>query len=69
MLRIGEYHTLTIDRETEPGLFLKQETENEDGSIEVNEVLLPKKYIPKMESMGSMTSEGSFEMFAKLSYK
>ncbi|MDT0644282.1 S1-like domain-containing RNA-binding protein [Zunongwangia sp. F363] len=39
MLRIGEYHVLTIDRETEPGLFLR----NEEG----DEVLLPNKYIPE----------------------
>ena len=40
MLNIGENHRLIIDRETEPGLFLK----NAEG----DEVLLPNKYIPKM---------------------
>jgi predicted RNA-binding protein (virulence factor B family) len=39
MLRIGEHHVLTIDRETEPGLFLR----DDDG----NDVLLPNKYIPE----------------------
>jgi predicted RNA-binding protein (virulence factor B family) len=39
MLRIGEYHTLKIDRDTEPGLFLK--------SPEGDEVLLPNKYKPE----------------------
>lgn len=44
MLAIGEYHTLTIDRDTEPGLFLK----DEDG----NEVLLPNKYKPETFNTG-----------------
>ena len=44
MLTIGEYHTLTIDRDTEPGLFLK------DG--EGNEVLLPNKYKPVSFNLG-----------------
>jgi len=39
MLAIGKYHTMRIDRETEPGLFLS----NEEG----DEVLLPNKYIPE----------------------
>ncbi|MCF4102619.1 S1-like domain-containing RNA-binding protein [Gillisia sp. M10.2A] len=38
MLNLGEYHTLIIDRDTEPGLFLR----NEEG----DEVLLPNKYVP-----------------------
>lgn len=38
MLTIGEYHNLIIDRDTEPGLFLK----NQEG----DEVLLPNKYKP-----------------------
>ncbi|HET8854566.1 MAG TPA: S1-like domain-containing RNA-binding protein [Salinimicrobium sp.] len=38
MLTLGEYHVLTIDRDTEPGLFLKD--------TEGNEVLLPNKYKP-----------------------
>ncbi len=38
MLEIGQYHTMRIDRETEPGLFLS----NEDG----DDVLLPNKYVP-----------------------
>lgn len=44
MLNIGEYHTLVIDRETEPGLFLTDE--------EGNEVLLPNKYIPENFKIG-----------------
>ena len=39
MLNIGEYHTMIIDRDTEPGLFLK----NAEG----DEVLLPNKYKPE----------------------
>lgn len=38
MLTLGEYHVLTIDRDTEPGLFLKD--------TEGNEILLPNKYKP-----------------------
>ena len=44
MLAIGEYHTLKIDRDTEPGLFLK----DDDG----NEVLLPNKYKPESFEIG-----------------
>ena len=39
MLNIGEYHKMIIDRDTEPGLFLK----NTEG----DEVLLPNKYKPE----------------------
>ena len=39
MIKIGEYNTLSIMRETDPGLFL----EDKDG----NEVLLPNRYVPK----------------------
>lgn len=39
MIEIGVYHTLTILRDTEPGLFL--------GDQEGNEVLLPNRYVPK----------------------
>lgn len=39
MIHIGEYNTLTILREKEPGLFLCDE--------EDNEVLLPNRYVPK----------------------
>ena len=39
MIQIGEYNTLTIHRETEPGLFLIDEDDNE--------VLLPNRYVPK----------------------
>lgn len=38
MIHIGEYNTLSIIRETEPGLFLSDE--------EQNEVLLPNRYVP-----------------------
>lgn len=44
MLTIGEYHVLKIDRDTEPGLFLK----NEEG----DEVLLPNKYKPETFELG-----------------
>jgi predicted RNA-binding protein (virulence factor B family) len=39
MIHLGEYNTLTILRETDPGLFLSDE--------EDNEVLLPNRYVPK----------------------
>lgn len=44
MLRIGEYHTMKINRDTEPGLFL----ENTEG----DEVLLPNKYKPEEFQIG-----------------
>ncbi len=44
MLAIGQYHTLTIDRDTDPGLFLKDSQENE--------VLLPNKYKPEQFELG-----------------
>lgn len=44
MLAIGEYHTLKIDRDTEPGIFLT----DDDG----NEVLLPNKYKPAAFEIG-----------------
>jgi len=44
MLTLGEYHTLQIDRDTPPGLFLK----NESG----DEVLLPNKYKPEQFEIG-----------------
>jgi len=39
MIEIGEYNTLSILREKEPGLFL--------GDDDGNEVLLPNRYVPK----------------------
>ena len=47
MLSIGEYHTLTIDRDTPPGLFLK-----DDSGDKENEVLLPNKYKPESFEIG-----------------
>ncbi len=44
MLTIGEYHNLIIDRDTPPGLFLKNETGDE--------VLLPNKYKPSNFALG-----------------
>lgn len=44
MLGIGQYHTLSIDRKTAPGLFLK----NGEG----DEVLLPNKYVPEDIEIG-----------------
>lgn len=44
MLTLGEYHTLKIDRDTDPGLFLT----NENG----DEVLLPNKYKPESFEIG-----------------
>ncbi|MDO6597348.1 S1-like domain-containing RNA-binding protein [Oceanihabitans sp. 2_MG-2023] len=39
MIHLGKYNTLSIIRETEPGLFLSDE--------EDNEVLLPNRYVPE----------------------
>ena len=39
MIKLGEYNTLTILRETDPGLYL--------GDAEENVVLLPHKYKPE----------------------
>ena len=55
MLNIGENHRLIIDRETEPGLFLK----NAEG----DEVLLPNKYIPKEFQL-----ENEIEVFVYLDH-
>lgn len=44
MLTLGEYHDFVIDRDTPPGLFLK----NEEG----DEVLLPNKYKPESFEIG-----------------
>ncbi len=40
MMKIGEYNTLRILRDTEPGLFL--------GDSDGNEVLLPNRYVPEV---------------------
>ncbi len=56
MLAIGEYHTLTIDRDTEPGLFLKDD--------EGNEILLPNKYKP-----ASFELEDEIEVFVYLDHE
>lgn len=53
MIEIGVYHTLTILRDTEPGLFL--------GDQEGNEVLLPNRYVPKTFEIGD-----SIEVFVYL---
>lgn len=44
MIYLGEYNTLEILRDTEPGLFL--------GDTEDNEVLLPNRYVPKVFEIG-----------------
>lgn len=56
MLDIGQDHKLIIDRETEPGLFLR----NEEG----DEVLLPNKYIPTTWEIG-----GEIEVFVYLDHE
>jgi hypothetical protein len=56
MLGIGEYHTLIIDRDTEPGLFLR----NQEG----DEVLLPNKYKPETFSL-----EDEIEVFVYLDHQ
>lgn len=53
MIQLGQYNTLTILRETDPGLYL--------GDDEGNEVLLPHKYKPKEFNIG-----GEIEVFAYL---
>lgn len=44
MIKIGEYNTLEILRDTDPGLFL--------GDEEGNEVLLPNRYVPEAFEIG-----------------
>ncbi|MFB9052358.1 S1 RNA-binding domain-containing protein [Formosa undariae] len=44
MIHLGEYNTLTILRDTEPGLFL--------GDDENNDVLLPNRYVPESFEIG-----------------
>ena len=44
MIKIGEYNTLKILRDTDPGLFL--------GDDEDNDVLLPNKYVPEQFEIG-----------------
>jgi uncharacterized protein len=44
MIHLGEYNTLEILRDTEPGLFL--------GDAEDNEVLLPNRYVPEEFEIG-----------------
>lgn len=56
MLAIGEYHKLTIDRDTDPGLFLRDD--------EGNEVLLPNKYKPE-----SFELEDEIEVFVYLDHQ
>jgi len=46
MIKLGEYNTLTILRETEPGLYLG------DGEDEENVILLPHKYKPESFEIG-----------------
>tara|TARA_Y100000815_G_scaffold70320_1_gene59206 strand:- start:9092 stop:9952 length:861 start_codon:yes stop_codon:yes gene_type:complete len=53
MMKLGEYNTLTILRETDPGLYL--------GDSEENEVLLPHKYKPETYTIGD-----SLEVFVYL---
>jgi hypothetical protein len=44
MIHLGQYNTLTILRDTEPGLFL--------GDEEDNDILLPNKYVPEHFEIG-----------------
>lgn len=53
MIQIGEYNTLEILRDTEPGLFL--------GDNDDNEVLLPNRYVPEQFQLGD-----SLEVFIYL---
>jgi predicted RNA-binding protein (virulence factor B family) len=56
MIRIGEYNTLTILRETEPGLYL--------GDEEENVVLLPHRYKPETFEIGD-----ALEVFVYLDFE
>lgn len=56
MIKIGEYNTLTILRETEPGLYL--------GDNEENVVLLPHRYKPESFEIGD-----ALEVFVYLDYE
>ncbi len=47
MLAIGQTHKLIIDRDTPPGLFLR-----DDSGLKENEVLLPNKYKPEDFEIG-----------------
>ena len=49
MIHIGEYNTLTILRDTEPGLFL--------GDAEENDVLLPNRYVPETFEIADLGQE------------
>ncbi len=53
MIHLGEYNTLTILRDTDPGLFL--------GDKEDNEILLPNRYVPELFEIGD-----EIEVFAYL---
>ncbi len=53
MINLGEYNTLEILRDTEPGLFL--------GDGEDNEILLPNRYVPETFEIGD-----KIEVFAYL---
>ncbi len=56
MLAIGHYHTLIIDRDTDPGLFLRDTSDNE--------VLLPNKYKPEVFEL-----EDQIEVFVYLDHE
>ncbi len=53
MIHLGEYNTLEILRDTEPGLFL--------GDDDGNEILLPNRYVPETFEIGD-----NIEVFAYL---
>lgn len=55
MIELGRYHTLKIDHEASPGLFLQ----NEEGE----EILLPNKYVPEEFEIG-----GELEVFVYLDH-
>ena len=48
MIHIGEFNTLEILRDTEPGMFL--------GDTEGNEVLLPNRYVEDFFKVGDDVS-------------
>ncbi|NLN24320.1 MAG: GntR family transcriptional regulator [Bacteroidetes bacterium] len=56
MIKLGEYNTLTILRETEPGLYL--------GDAEGNDILLPHKYKPETYTLGD-----SIDVFVYLDHE
>ena len=52
MIKLGEYNTLEILRDTEPGLFF--------GDGDENDVLLPNRYVPEVFEIGDKSQDCFF---------